>query len=122
MTAQEFIAELQASAITPELKQKILALIEEKGMTEDVKETIADMMQESINEATADLDLSEYQEQIDADQKILDEKLESIDRATKEIEARLEDVVTIGEAAISALQKQADAIEIDQIKKDIIGQ
>lgn len=121
MTAQEFITELQASAITPELKQKILTLIEEKGMTEDVKETIADMMQTSIDEATADLDLGEYQEQIDADQKILDEKLESIDRTTKEIEARLEDVVTTGEAAISTLQKQADTIEIDQLKKEIIG-
>lgn len=118
MNKETFIQNLQASPVSDEHKQAILALIESKGWNVDTIEAIKDIIQTDIES-----DLDELTDEDKVHMQVAENELIS---GLDAVEATLAEDLAFVEAEMNDLEKMTkeldktvDEAEIDTLKKDI---
>lgn len=121
MNPQDFIQQIQASEISEERKQKIIALVTEKGLDFDTKEEVKAIIQEDIESDAAtiltDADRAEIQKASDE----LGTELSAIEKTVSEDLAFVETEMKDLQTTVDGLGKSVDAMEIDSLKAKLRG-
>lgn len=118
MNKQEFIDSIKNGPLSPEIKEKVLALLEGE-LTFDVKEQIKDLIQEDIesdisflteaDKKDIETDDAEMAAELDAVEKDLAEDMKFVENELNNLEAMVKEVdAVVDEAHIDSLKSQIE--------------
>ncbi len=117
MNTQEYIEKIKNSTLSDKTKQKILALLDGKELTFEIKEEIKDIIQAEIDEETKDLFVTEEDEsELEGLNSTLSATSDSIEKDLSDDMDFVDSEMGKVNTAVGELDKMVDEDQIQQIK------
>ena len=118
MNTQELSAKITASGLSPERKEKALALLE-GNVTADIVEKIKDLIQEDIDQDTTGVLTAEDMGEASVEDAKLEEGLSKVEQTLGEDMSFVETEMNDIDGMVQQMSKAVDEAEINKIKAEL---